>query len=354
MGVAAAIAAAALWAISVVLTASQSSKIDFLSLSTLRLVTASIFFLAILWPLGADADLSRMTASEIGQLIGTGVLNLAIGDTFYIGAIVLLGVNFAYTVSLGLFAMFSFVLSVIFLDESVSLTTAAGSALVLGGIYIVSLYGKGRAEPANNPAVAPPPATTPPATAAVGDPASAPPPRLPGAVVIVSDGAATTLQEPDLAMTLTDSLRNRIPGGVAGGMVLLVLAALSWAVGTVWMRDLADGFEATAVGAIRIPSAMITLAAVAYLAPGSALRRRSVPFSSHRVLAVAGVIGAGVGSLLFIVAVQEIGAGETAVLSSLSPLFALPLAAIFLGERVTPWLLLGTVVALAGIILLSV
>ena len=349
MGQAAAVAAAAVWAISVILTASQASKLDFLSLSTLRLVTATIFFLIILFPLGADADIGRMSFNDIWQLVGTGVLNLAIGDTLYIGAIVLLGVNFTYTVSLGLFALFSFVLSVIFLDETVALQTILGSLLVLGGIYVVALYGRGSDQEST--------ATDSTAVAAVGDPASALPAGIPlvqGAVVVVADGPATTLPEPGLATALTDSLRERIPGGIAGGLVLLVLAALCWAAGTVWMRDAADGFDATAVGVMRIPSAMITLAAIAFLTPSSALRRRSVPLSSGWALAIAGVTGAGIGSLLFIVAVQEIGAGETAVLSSLSPLFALPLAAVVLGERVTPWLLVGVAIALAGIILLSV
>lgn len=93
MGAAAAMGAAAVWAISVVLMASQASKMDFLSVSTLRLVAASLFFAVILLPLGADADLGRMSVGDIGQLVGTGVLNLAVGDTLYIGAIVLLGVS---------------------------------------------------------------------------------------------------------------------------------------------------------------------------------------------------------------------------------------------------------------------
>ena len=98
---------------------------------------------------------------------------------------------------------------------------------------------------------------------------------------------------------------------------------------------------------------MITIGAVAFLTPGSSLRRRTVSRRSHGVLAVEGLLGAGIGSLLLIYAVQNIGAGETAVLVSLSPLFALPLAAVFLGERVTRWLVVGIVLAVAGIILLS-
>ena len=133
-----------------------------------------------------------------------------------------------------------------------------------------------------------------------------------------------------------------------------MITALSWAAGTVWMRDVAEGFDAAAVGLVRIPSAMITVGAIAFLTPGSSLRRRAVPRRSHGILAIEGVIGAGVGSLLLIIAVQDIGAGETAVLVSLSPLFALPLAAVFLGERVTPWLVVGIVLAVGGVILLSV
>jgi drug/metabolite transporter (DMT)-like permease len=72
------------------------------------------------------------------------------------------------------------------------------------------------------------------------------------------------------------------------------------------------------------------------------------------VLAFAGVAGTGFGSLLYIYAIQEAGAGRTAVLSALSPLFALPLSAIFLKEPITRWVAVGTVIAVAGILLLSV
>ena len=335
MGVAAAVTAAAVWAISAVLLASQRQTLDFVSVSALRLVAASVFFLAVLWPLGADADLARMSLDDIGQLIGTAVLNLAVGDTFYIGAVMLLGVNFAYPAGLGLFALFSFLLSVIFLGETVTPDTALGSALVLAGVYVVLLYGRGSA---NAPAAAGGAALGAGRSAGRGNP----------------DRATATPPAARHATGLTSALRARIHGRVALGLALLVITALSWAAGTVWMRDVAEGFDAAAVGLVRIPSAMITIGAIAFLTPRSSLRRRAVPRRSQGVLAIEGLIGAGAGSLLLIIAVQDIGAGETAVLVSLSPLFALPLAAVFLGERVTPWLVVGIVLAVAGVILLSV
>jgi hypothetical protein len=193
--------------------APQASKLDFLSVSALRLAAASIFSVVILVPLGADADLARMSASQIGQLIGTGVLNLSVGDTLYIVAIVLLGVNFAYTVSLGLFALFSFALSVILLDESIGVATIAGSLLVLAGVYVVSQYRRTRAarpeiavEAIELPVVA---------LTSSGEPASATVTGRPGPVTSPTH--------------LTQQLQQRIPSGVFVGVALLVLAALSWA-----------------------------------------------------------------------------------------------------------------------------
>ena len=41
------------------------------------------------------------------------------------------------------------------------------------------------------------------------------------------------------------------------------------------------------------------------------------------------------------------------VLFSTAPLFAIPRAAIFLQERITVWVVLGTVLALVGIVLIA-
>jgi len=75
-------------------------------------------------------------------------------------------------------------------------------------------------------------------------------------------------------------------------------------------------------------------------------------FRSAAWVAVAGFIGLGLGSLFYIAAVEEAGAGKTAVLTSTMPLFNLPLAVFFLKERVTPRIVLGTITCVAGISLI--
>ncbi len=71
------------------------------------------------------------------------------------------------------------------------------------------------------------------------------------------------------------------------------------------------------------------------------------------MLTIAGVVGTGAGSLMYLYALQEIGAGKAAVLSSSSPLFALPLGAIVLKEPITRWVAIGTLLAVTGIGLLA-
>ena len=74
------------------------------------------------------------------------------------------------------------------------------------------------------------------------------------------------------------------------------------------------------------------------------LRRESVA-----VIALAGILGTGIGSVLFIYAVENIGAAKTAFLTTAAPLFALPMGVLFLSERLTPRELVGTALTIAGI-----
>lgn len=332
MGIAAALGAAAAWAVSATMMASQTRRVDSLSISAVRLIWASAFFVVILIPMGARGDLARMPVSDIAQLIATGAMNLVVGDTIYIVAIAALGMSLAYTVSLGLFAFFSFLLSVILLDEPVGALTAVGSVLVIAGVAIVALYGRQQI-PASESA-----ATTSGASGTAGEAAPRPEseamPRGPVAV-----------------LRLIGVVPRRM--GMAQGLLIIVIAAIVWAFGTVWLRSLAEDYSATAVGVVRIPPSAGLLMLMAFATPGSALRQRRLERRSFSTLALAGVIGGGLGTLFFVFAIQELGAGKTAVLSSVSPVIALPLAAIFLGERITIWLVAGTLLAVLGIILIS-
>jgi uncharacterized membrane protein len=69
--------------------------------------------------------------------------------------------------------------------------------------------------------------------------------------------------------------------------------------------------------------------------------------------AAAGLIGTMGGRLLRFIGIETVGAAITAALMNLSPLVSSALAIVLLGERVTPAIVIGTLVIVGGTTLLS-
>ena len=336
MGVAAAIASAAVWALTAAMMGSQTSRVDALSISAIRAFWAAIFFVILLFASGENGEIGGMSTWVMAQLVLSAVIGLSIGDTLYVTSIVRLGMNRAFTISIGLFTVFSFALSAALLGEEVGVLTMIGSGLVLLGVYVVAYFGRGAA------------------VVEVGEASEAG--GCGGNSTPIAGWSGAAAAEP---IVHKPRRRGRRPFPLASrgpfvlGFAAVAVAALAWAIATVWLRDAADGFGPISVGSLRIPAAGGFLLVVTMSQSRTTLRRRAVPRRSLLVLSLAGLIGTGVGSLLFIFAVQEAGAGKTAVLSAMSPVFGLMLGAVFLGEPITRWLLGGTGLAMSGIVLLA-
>jgi drug/metabolite transporter (DMT)-like permease len=69
--------------------------------------------------------------------------------------------------------------------------------------------------------------------------------------------------------------------------------------------------------------------------------------------ALSGLLNFALGRFLNSVSIQQVGVARATPLFSTAPLFATILAIIFLGETITPWLLLGTATIVGGIILIT-
>ena len=69
--------------------------------------------------------------------------------------------------------------------------------------------------------------------------------------------------------------------------------------------------------------------------------------------ALSGLFNFALGRFFNTVSIQLAGVARATPLFSTAPLFATILAILFLGESVTPWLLLGTVTIVGGIVLIT-
>ena len=135
------------------------------------------------------------------------------------------------------------------------------------------------------------------------------------------------------------------------GVWTAVVASVAWAVSTVMMKTPLHEIDPLTAQAVRLPLA----SALLWLTPwtrgtGAALRE-----AGRGPLLRIGVLGlvTAASSVLFVASLKYAGVAIGSVLSATAPLFALPLGVMFLGERVSPWTVLGALVAVAGIVVLQ-
>ena len=122
-----------------------------------------------------------------------------------------------------------------------------------------------------------------------------------------------------------------------------------WASAFVAIRHLGHTFTAGGLSLGRLVVGAIALGVVAV--------SRGLPRPSGRDwlgLVVIGVLWFGVYNVALNQGEHHVDAGTSAMLIQISPVLIAVLATIFLGERFTPWLAIGLVLAFAGVVLISV
>jgi drug/metabolite transporter (DMT)-like permease len=290
VGAAAALASSALWAFTSVLLASQSGRLRPLMMSAVRSLTASLMLVGLLIATAGLVQLKEMTFITGFSMMGSGIVGQAVGDTLYINALGYLGVSRTFPITNSAYPFITFLLAVVLLGEPVTWTLPIGGALIVAGITWIVLEQR-RAD-------------------AAGD----------------------------------------VNVELVRGVVFAVAAAAAWATATIWLRGQQGDLDALGAASLRIPAASAAVWITIAMTRGRTEQPlRQLTRRSLAIVAVAGVLGTGLGSILFIYSVAEIGAARTAFLTTSAPVFALPMGVAFLSEKLTARTLLGTAVTIAGI-----
>ncbi|MGB4863796.1 MAG: DMT family transporter [Tepidiformaceae bacterium] len=306
----AALAAAMIWACTSVALTSLSTRVSPVVLSGLRLAFGSVVVLAMLAVSGQASSLADASGASIAGVILSGFIGYGFGDTIYIVALKRVGMQRTFPITMALFITLTVIGGVVVLGEDFTWGLPAGALLIGAGVYLLVIPGKGKRLTATPPVPAEPAMAT---MAEIRAPAAFPPP---------------------------DAL----------GYGMLLAVGVLWAAASLWLADSGKGLEAIAAGAIRTPAG-----ATALIGFAMATQRHNLvaPFLNRNHLWAilgAGMIGTGFGSLLYVYSVLEAGAAQAAVLSATSPLMALPLSIVFLGEKLTRRIGAGTVICVLGIV----
>ena len=314
MGELAALIAALTWSATSVALTSLSARTSPVVLSALRLGAGTLLMPLALFASGQAGDLADEKAWNLAQVVLSGFIGYGIGDTVYILALKRVGMQRTFPVTMALFIGLTVLGGVLLLDEPFTWGLPAGALLIGAGIYLIVIPGTGRVD-----------------AEAVQVP-------------IAEPGAAALAPLPVGG--------NPARGGLdLMGYGLLLLVGILWAAATLWLAAGKGDLGAIAAGSIRTPAGAVALLGFALAFQPHELKR---PFlNRNHILAIvaAGVVGTAFGSLMYVYAVVTAGAAKTAVLSATSPLLAMPLSIIFLKERFTRRIGIGTVLCVAGIVL---
>ena len=295
MGAVYALAAALSWAGTSAILKSLTTRIDALSLNTLRLCTASLLLLAVILLSGRGAELVNTPLIPLAYLIIPGVIGLAIGDTIYIKSLSYLNVSQAFPIAQCANPVFTMFLAVLLLGESFTWVIGLGTFLVLLGIYLIM----------------------------------------------------STRMTPGI-----NSTPRRIRGK---GIVLALSAGATWAVAAVTLKLGVMEMDPLVAAATRISSAAIVLLPFALSRrKRGALQLRKYGSRSLALALASGFIDYAVGMVFFIIAIQLLGAGKAVVLSATSPLFLLPFSVFILKEKLTRLNLIGIFAGVTGICLVII
>lgn len=285
-----ALLSAFLWAMASVLLTVGAKRIHVVPLNLIRCVISTAFFWALLPFYGGLDALAAIPLAAWPWLVVSVLALLVVGDTLYFRSMDLAGVSWAMPVA-GVNPLWAVLLASFFLGEPLSWTLLLGALLVIAGVVLVS--------------------------------------------------RSADRGEPDRAVD---------PRARRTGILIALLVSVFWAIGQVALKPATTGIHSVVANSIRQPLGMLMLLGLT-LWRGRWRALRDLDRKSWAIIGIASLVGTGLGTLFFVMAVQLIGAGRTAVLTSTAPLLAIPFSILWLRERPTRWTLAGTLLTTTGIVL---
>lgn len=282
---------AVLWAVSSVLLTVGAKRLHVIPLNLVRCTVSAAFFLVLLPFYGGLSALAALPLSVWLGLTVSVLALLVVGDTLYFGSLHLAGVSWAMPVA-SINPLWVVLLASVLVDEPLSWSLVGGAVLVVLGIAAISR------EPQPN----------------------------------------------GVANGIDPKMRRK-------GLLMALAVSVLWAVGQVALKPATAGIHAVVANSVRLPMAALLLLGMA-LFRGRWRELRTLDRRSWGIILLASFIGTAIGTLLFVATIQLIGAGPTSILVSASPVMAIPFSMLWLGERPTRWTVFGTLLTIAGLVLI--
>ncbi len=294
LGELAGLVAALCWSLTSLLMRVEARRADVIVLNALRTTAAAGYLLVLLGALGwlglHAVTLGERPALGLALLLVSVTFAIGIGDSSYFLSMQRIGIARAMPLSMS-YPLLTTLLAVPLLGEPVTPGLVAALVLIPIGLYLVVMPAPGR--------------------------------------VVLQKADARALR---------------------AGLGLAMVAAVCWAVSAVTVRPALNQIDLLTATTIRITFAAGLVWLISWRG-GRLKRPGQISRTRIGMALLGGTLSAG-SMLLYLFATQQAGAARAATIGATSPLYAVPLSALFLGEHVTRRVVTGTLLTVLGVALL--
>ncbi|MGG0413431.1 DMT family transporter [Peribacillus simplex] len=135
------------------------------------------------------------------------------------------------------------------------------------------------------------------------------------------------------------------------GELILLIAMVVQAISFIFVKKATATLDSKQVTTIMYLVGSIGLLIISFITePGGLSEMTSASLFIYFLFIVSGIVATGVGYMVFNKAIQQIGAGQTAIFNNFVPFFGLVFSALFLNETITASQLIGFVFIVAGVL----
>ena len=301
----------------------QGGRIKPFAINAIRLIFSSIVYVIILAATGVLVSTFSFDWKTALLLSGGSLIAVLFGDTIFFFSQQLIGLSRAYPIAVS-YPLLTYIISMIIGDESFDYIKMIGVVVVIIGVYLIASSTNSKKEEI---------------------------------ITEKNDSNGTDInrleEQIDQVVNTKAELERKSRLLIILGILGAVVTAISWAFGTIMMAralvnvsdNILDKLQANAYRIFCIAP----IATIVFYVGNHGNQKSEFSWKGILFVILAGIIGNTAGSLLYLLAVSYLPASTTAAITASSPLIATPLSIIFLKERFSWKLVIGTVLTLGGI-----
>ncbi|MED4074437.1 DMT family transporter [Priestia endophytica] len=135
------------------------------------------------------------------------------------------------------------------------------------------------------------------------------------------------------------------------GDLILFIAMVVQAISFIFVKKATATLDSKQVTTIMYLAGSIGLLIISFITePEGVSEMTSASLFTYFLFIVSGLVATGVGYIVFNAAIQQIGAGQTAIFNNFVPFFGLVFSALFLNETITTSQLIGFAFIVSGVL----